>query len=106
MKCGSHAHNTEHCPNVTIREIAQQHQIEESSYDSFSSSSAEELHAHMGQYSDSISSDCLCSDSEECACHVQYNSDSEYFSESSEEEGKSLSPRKKKSLWPQQKKKN
>lgn len=97
-KCGSHDHSTERYPNVTIKDIAQQHQIEESSYDYFSSSSAEELHAYMENYSDSGSSECSCSDSKECACQIQYNSDYEYFSESSYEEGEKHKPQKEKVL--------
>lgn len=86
MKCGSHTRKTERYPNIVIRELAQQHQFEESSYDSFSSSSQEELQAEMQQCSESDSSECLCSNYEECACQVHYDSDSEFFSESSEEE--------------------
>lgn len=60
MKCGSRSHRTERCQNVVIRDQIQQQQLVESSYDSFSSSSHEELKAHMQEYLDSETTSCSC----------------------------------------------
>jgi len=95
LRCKSKTHVTERCPNLSIRDTAQQHQLEDSSLDSFSTSSEEEFHVNMGQYSKTDSSECSCSDPEECACHVFYDNDSEFYTSSSEEEEKVKPPKEK-----------
>lgn len=80
MKCGSRSHRTERYQNVVIRDQVQQQQLEESSYDSFSSSSYEGLQEHMQECSDSTSFS--CPRSKECACQINYDSDSESYNDS------------------------
>jgi len=98
LRCKSKTHVTERCPNLIIRDSAQQYQLENSSLDSFSTSSEEEFQVNMGQYTDSDSSECSCSNSEECACHIFYDDDDSEFSYSSSEEEQRRKPPKEKVL--------
>lgn len=86
LRCKSKTHVTERCLNLTLRDTAQQYQLEESSLDSFSTSSENEFQVNMGQYSDSDTSECSCLDPEEYTCHVFYEEDFAYSTSSSEEE--------------------
>lgn len=92
LKCKSKYHVTENCPNLHI--TAQQHQLEDSSLDSFSSTD-EEFQVNMGHYSDSDLSECSCSDSDECVCQVFYDNDSQVSDSSGEEEERPKPPKEK-----------
>lgn len=77
MKFGARTHKIECSPNVVVKDQIQQQQLEESLFDSYSSSFEEELQAYI--------QDCSCIELEECAYHMHYDSNSESYSDSSSE---------------------